>query len=360
MAAGIVTAIESFWYRGPASWPRRILAAPLLLASWVFAAVAVVRRAAYRVGLLRRARVPARVISVGNLVVGGAGKTPVVIYLAQKLTERGVKVAVLSRGYGGRVGKGPCLVSRGGGPLVGAEVAGDEPVLIARRCPGVGVVVARRRDVAARMALSELSAQVLILDDGFQHLRLARDLDLVVVDAERGFGNGWTLPYGPLREPTWALRKADLVWLSRSDTPSVQANALAERARRRGQRIVRSAYRVAEVIDLETRGAMGKNALKGARVVMLAAIARPDSFRAQLLRAGATVVGENVFPDHHPFRPEEIAETESMARSAKADVVVTTEKDAARIPSPPPGWLAVQLGVEVLDGEADLADVLWP
>jgi tetraacyldisaccharide 4'-kinase len=354
------SALTAHWYRERASWLRRIVLAPLWLTSWIFATIAVTRRASYRIGIVRRAKVPSRVISVGNLVVGGAGKTPVVVYLAHKLVERGVKVAVLSRGYGGKAGPGPCLVSRGGGPLVDSNIAGDEPVMIARSCPGVGVVVAKRRDVAARYAIKELSAQALLLDDGFQHLRLARDLDVVVVDSERVFGNGRTLPYGPLREPAWALRNAHVVWLSRYDDASPRAEAVAERARRRGQRVVRSAYRVTEVIDLLTGGHMGKNALKGAKVHMLAAIARPESFRIQLKRSGAILTGESVFPDHHPFRPEELAQVEANARKQKADVVVTTEKDAAKITSAPPGWLAVQLGVEVLDGGAELAAALWP
>jgi tetraacyldisaccharide 4'-kinase len=356
----VASVIVRLWYREPLPRFQRVLLAPLWVASWIFGAVSVLRTLAYRGGLLRRTRVPARVISVGNLVAGGAGKTPVVIYLAQRMIERGVRAAVLSRGYGGNAGKGPCLVSRGSGPLVAAAVGGDEPVLIARRCRGVGVVVAKRRDDAARFALSELSPQVLLLDDGFQHHRLARDLEIVVVDAEKVFGNGHMLPYGPLREPRWALSRADVLWFSRCDDASPIALDVAEKARRNGKRVVRSTYRVSEVVELQSGGLMGSTALKGAKVLMLAGVARPDSFRNQLVRAGASVVGESVFPDHHRFSPEEVDQVEALRRKLEAAVVVTTEKDAARLEAPPPGWLAVQLGVHVVEGEAELAGALFP
>ncbi len=349
------SAILRWWYRPNLSAGARLLLFPLQIASWIVAAVAWCKRAGYRRSLLRRTRANARVISVGNLVAGGTGKTPIVMLLARELQRRGMRVAVVSRGYGGRAKRYPLVVSRGDGVLAGAAEAGDEPVLVATRCPGVSVVVAPNRADAARLAAEKLGAVVLLLDDGFQHQSLARDLDLVVVDAERVFGNGAVLPLGPLREPKGALAHAHAVWFSRGDAMSERARRLEAIARSRGQLVVKSDYRIADVVEISSKGSMGRDALSGAKVFLLSAIALPESFRTVAQKAGAVIAGERAFPDHHAFRRDEIDEVDRQARAAGAAVVVTTEKDAVKIAGARPSWLAVALEVEITEG----GEALW-
>ncbi len=207
---------NELWYGSGQSLGHRLARGPLWAASAVFGAAVAARNRLYDSGALRSVRVEGLiVVSVGNLNVGGAGKTPAVIHLANAAVAEGRKVAVLSRGYG-RASDAE-LVFRGDGPT--ADEAGDEPVLIASRCPSVHVLVGPDRARLAARAREELGVDLVFLDDGMQHRHLARDAEVVVVDEAAGFGNGRLLPCGPLREPLSALERASLVWLKASDAP---------------------------------------------------------------------------------------------------------------------------------------------
>ncbi len=340
----------------------RLLLSPLWLLSLVFGLVVARRRAAWRRKALA---VDARVISVGNLTVGGAGKTPVTIEVARRLAARGERVAILSRGYG-RESEGEVVVSDGERVLVDARTGGDEPVLIARSCPGSPVLVGPDRAKLARTAVERFGARTLVLDDGFQHLRLARDLDLVVVDGSNPFGNGHLMPRGPLREPKGALAHSGLVWLSKVDQASPESiERLAEEVRRlTGAEPVRSAYRVADVRRLEASGAsvsLGSEALRGRRVHLLAAIARPESFVQTVESLGAEIAGAALLPDHAFLDERELAEAAAAAKRTGAEAIVMTEKDAARF-SPPQAaelpFLVVRVELAILAGEDRLAEAL--
>jgi len=199
-------------------WRRResflgaLWLSPLIPLAWLYALGARLHRMAYRVGLLRAVHLPVRVVSVGNLSVGGSGKTPLAAWLARELHARGVKVALLSRGVGGRRSDQVNVVSDGSRIWLGPSDVGDEPVLLAQEVPGVPVLAGRNRAALALRASSTLGVELVLLDDGFQHHRVARDLDLVCIEAGLGLGNGWTLPRGPLREPTRVLFGAD-AWI---------------------------------------------------------------------------------------------------------------------------------------------------
>src|SRR4051812_63632 len=209
-------ALERIWYQDQMSLAARALAIPEL----AFRAAASVRNALYDRGALRSVRAGnARVISVGNLTVGGSGKTPAVIHLATLLSGAGRRVFVLSRGYGRR-SRTPVIFRASDAPSW--EDAGDEPLLIARRCPDVTLMVGADRAALALEAVRR-GAEVILLDDGFQHRRLHRDLDLLVVDGAVGFGNGRLLPRGPLREPLSSLRRAGLIWLVEPTKPADQS-----------------------------------------------------------------------------------------------------------------------------------------
>jgi tetraacyldisaccharide 4'-kinase len=339
----VSVAWERVWYpREPEPALRQLALAPLAAASWAFGAAVRVRNALYDRGTLQATRIEGvRVVSVGNLTVGGAGKTPAVMYLARRWSGLGRKVAVLSRGYGRRTSL-PLRVR----PETTVADAGDEPVLIARRCPDVAVWVGADRAVIAQRAREE-GASLLLLDDGMQHRGLARDAEIVVVDAAVTFGNGWLLPRGPLREPLAGLRRAHLVWrfgdadrgtLACWDVPTVQARTFA----------------------VSVRDAMGNTQplswLSGRRVLLLSGIARPERFRRTAEAAGAQVVADQVFADHHTFGVAELDRIGQRARTLGVPVV-TTEKDQVRLPS---GFAAhaVQLDVELASGAEGLDALL--
>ncbi len=346
--------LERLWYPLPPEeeghmLPLTLARVPLGLAALGFGAGVSLRNALYDRGLLRTERVPGvRVISVGNLNVGGAGKTQVVIHLLRELVGRGVRAAVLSRGYGRRSTQ-PISFSGSDDRLPPAAETGDEPLLIAHRCPQVRVHVGADRVVLARRAAAE-GAQVLVLDDGMQHRRLARDEDLVVLDEAVGLGNGALLPAGPLREPVSSLRRTSFLWLRASEgrpprTPLLPADVPTVRARHAPSELLLPDGRLAP-----------PDALKSRRVHLLSALARPGSFRRTALSMGAEITGETVRPDHHAWRPEELHAALLAARAEQA-IVLTTEKDRVKLPADADVW-TVRLGVEILSGHAHLERLL--
>jgi tetraacyldisaccharide 4'-kinase len=309
-----------------------------------FGAIASLRVAAYRRGLLPRARLAGPVVSVGNLGMGGSGKTPVVARVAEILRDAGEPVAVLSRGYGGRFRGEALVVSDGTAILAGAAEAGDEPVMLARALPGVVVAVGPRRDRVGRAVEVLFGRRVHVLDDGFQHLRLERDLDLVCLDV-RDLEDR-PLPAGRLRERPSALDRADLVLLTRLEAASEEELRALE-ARLSPERTHRVARRVAG-----WRSPGGAPAAPPAPAFLLAAIARPERFERDVAQCGVPVAGRAFFRDHHRFRPEELARVSAEARAAGATAIATTAKDAVRLEGAP----ALGLPLVVLAIAADVVD----
>jgi len=364
-----VSLSEDIWWSREESALRRAALAPLALAEGLFRAGSAARTALYGAGLLRSARVGAPVVSVGNLVVGGSGKTPAVLEVARRLLARGRRVALLSRGYGASRTDARRVSGRGG-LLLGAAEAGDEPTLLARRLPGVPVLCGPRRADLARLALAD-GADALVLDDGFQHRALARDLDLVVLDAGNPVGNGRLLPRGPNREGLRALSRAGLAWLSRADQAAPadleRLRALALGAT--GRAPVESRHAVSDVLDGQLTRSFGREALAGRRVLLLAGIGRPEGFRRTVAGLAAQVAAARLFRDHHAFADAELDEAFGAARAAGCDAVVTTEKDAVRLS---PRWAAepllrvVVIDAVVLRGAEELEEALegalaaWP
>jgi tetraacyldisaccharide 4'-kinase len=347
--------------RAPRAWSgeggpaARLLAPPLRAAEALFRAGVAVRGALYEAGVLRAARAGAPVVSIGNVAVGGAGKTPAAIAVAGRLLARGRAVALLSRGYGAVRGDAR-VVSDGARVLLGADEAGDEPFLAARRLPALRVLCGPSRAELARIAVEALAANALLLDDGFQHRALARDLDVVVLDASDPFGNGRLLPAGPNREPRSALRRAGLVWLSRVDqAPRAAVEALRALAvEATGAPPVESRHAPVDVLDGALLRSFGVGALRGRRVLLLAGVARPEGFRGTLAMMGAEVASERTFPDHHRFSPAEIEEVLRAAERDRCEVVATTEKDAVRLPpsaARDPRLRVVRIEAEVVAGE---------
>jgi tetraacyldisaccharide 4'-kinase len=335
-------AVEALWWRRDEPPLARALLSPLSVLALGYRACAALARA--RASPVR-AQVP--VISVGNLCAGGAGKTPVALALCERLLARGLRPALLSRGHGGS-GGGVRIVSEGRGALLPASVAGDEPVLVAERCPGLLVLSGRRRADLAALAVRR-GAQVLVLDDGLQHHALSRDLDVVVVDAQNPLGNGAFLPRGPLREGASAFARLGprgLLWLTGAEglRPDPQREALAAQARVAGMHgPVES--------TVEPRAAVRR----GEKVFLLAGIARPERFARTVRSLGAEVVGHAFFADHHRFSVRELRGVQARALALGAERLLTTEKDLARLaPAQRAGLTALPVDLRILRGEEAL------
>ena len=301
----------------------------------LFGAAARLRLAAYRRGVLRRRRLAGPVVSVGNLSVGGSGKTPLVRRVAEMLRDEGRSVAVLSRGYGGSFRGEALVVSDGDEVLAGWAEAGDEPVMLARSLPGVVVAVGPRRDVVGRVVEARFGPRVHVLDDGFQHLRLERDLDLVCLDV-RDLDDR-PLPAGRLREGPEALDRADVVLLTRLEAATEDELQVLE-TRLGPERTFRVSR---HVVGWRTLG--GVEAAAPARAFLFAGIARPERFEADAASAGAEVVGHSFFTDHHRYHPKEIETLVARARAEGAEALATTAKDAVRLEGVVPGTAALPI-----------------
>jgi len=315
--------IERIWYSETPSPVERLSAMALTPLSW-----------AYRLGLAMRTgsgapqKVERPVISVGNLTVGGNGKTPLVIELVAMLERGGKRVAVVSRGYG-RSSRGLLVVGELSEESRTAAMAGDEPLLIARRCPQAGVVVGEDRVAAARLAIERCDPDIIVCDDAFQHRRLHRDLNLCAIHADRGFGNGHLLPRGPLREPLTALGRADMLIFTYSGGKDVN-----ELRSRHGL----PSNMAACACDFTAAGFSKGPGLsetehpKDAPVFIVCAVGAPEGFLRTCKQAGLNLAGSLAFPDHHRFESRDIKRIESACKRLAVETVVCTEKDLVRLP----------------------------
>jgi len=327
-----------------AAWRRLLLPLTPLYRGAVRA-----RIAAYGRGWLPSSRLPAPVVSVGNLTFGGTGKTPTVIALVRDLVRRGRHPAVLTRGYG-RTGTAP-IVLIGPAPAASVEAAGDEPLELAHRLPGVPIVVDADRVRGGIDALTR-GADVLVLDDGYQHLKLERDLNLALVDAGDPWGGGRMAPGGRLREPIDGLARADAVLVTKvPPDPTTVLDGIRRTVAGIAPDLPVFAARL-EPTAIRRSGQTARPAvLAGTRVLAVAALGRPEGFAELLRGAGARVVETRWFPDHHPFTQNEIDEALGRAGDLEA-VVATTAKDAVKMPRDAAVWV-VETSMVPLSGSWD-------
>jgi tetraacyldisaccharide 4'-kinase len=287
------------------------------------------RLSLYRQGLIKSTTLPGRVVSIGNVTVGGTGKTPAVIMIAERAMAWGRRVCILTRGYGGRKkGRMPLVVSDTTGVLARPEEAGDEAFLMAKRLPGVPILASPYRVKAGLEAFRRWGCDLFILDDGFQHMSLKRDADIVLLDHESPFGNGLLLPLGPLREPKSSLMRADAIIITRAGDgipESLRYLALDKRP-------VFTAEHVVRRIVIPAGGkSLPIECVRGRKVLGFAGIGKPSSFNLTLDAIGAEVLAFEAFPDHHPYGPSDIRRLVSLGLERGVELALTTEKDWVRL-----------------------------
>lgn len=317
--------------------------------SWLFKLVVLARLYLFHSGIAKQARLGTLVVSVGNITVGGTGKTPVVELLARTLTERGRKVAILTRGYkseelttpqhwtdknGHPVSGLPKIASDGTTRYLSPLYSGDEPFMLAKNLDGVAVLVDKNRIKSGIFAIEQLGCDTLLLDDGMQYLKLAHELDIVLVDCEAPFGTGAMLPRGTMREPRSSLSRASYIILTKSGGRA--QDELISKIRRynpvadiivsnHGPKYLENVF-TGERLPLET--------LQDKWVACLSGIARPESFENSIKALGAKVEICRRFPDHHWFDQSELEEFYDRCGERAMDMIITTEKDAVRLEQP--------------------------
>jgi tetraacyldisaccharide 4'-kinase len=346
--------VPRLWEGEAIGW--RALRGLLVPASALYGAVVVARNAAYRAGLLRAGTVAARTVSVGNVRVGGTGKTPLTRWLAQQAAARGVAVAIVSRGYGGTT-RAAHVVGDGGRVASDVAASGDEAVMLARTA-GVPVVAGRDRVAAATLAVETFGSRLLLCDDAFQHRRLRRDVDVVLIDGDEPGGLGRLLPAGPLREPLAGLARAHVLVVCERNAPAGAA-ARAVRPPARGGVTVHARFAPAALVRAPQWREDALAVLAGRRVLAVSGVARPAPFYGYLREWGTVLVHVLEYPDHHAY---EQSDWQEIAHAAKdVDLVVTTEKDLVkleRFPFERDKLVALRIGVTIDDADALLRAVL--
>lgn len=320
--------------------------------SGIYRAGVAFRLRRYRRGSAEQQYLGTQVISIGNLTVGGTGKTPVVELFARTLRERGRQPAILSRGYKSKklaeaqkwtnratgepipADEMPKVVSSGGKPLLNVTNAGDEPWMLAKNLPGVSVVVDKNRVKGGAFAVRELESDILILDDGLQYLHLAHSTDVVLVDQSAPFGTGQMLPRGTLREPARNLRRADYIFITKCDGSSNEELIRKMRKYNRHAEIIECTHGPQHLENLFTGERVPLDFLDQKYAAAISGIAVPESFEKILKNLGANVEFHRVFSDHHSFNQKEIDRFMNRCMQRDIEMIVTTEKDAVRFMKP--------------------------
>jgi tetraacyldisaccharide 4'-kinase len=320
----------------------------------------------FDLGLIRPERLPCRVLAVGNITVGGTGKTTTVRWLTRRLQEWGLQPAVLSYGYRAGGGKAPdgdgIIVAGPEGIREPVSVSGDEPQILARSLPGVPLLIGRRRKLTGRRACAEFHPDVCVLDDAFQYWRLEKDVELVLLNGTNPFGYDHLLPRGMLREPLSGLRRAHGAIITHAAWMTAEERGALEKrlARLHPTLVVAEARHVpVRLRDHATGAVLPLETVRGGRWVALSALGQPESFERTLAELGADSVQPARFPDHHAYHAGDLERVAAAAH--EADGVVTTEKDAVKIPSE---WLTgtrclvLEIDLQFLRGQAELEQLL--
>lgn len=320
----------SEWLWRDGDWFHNGIRLPFTMLSWMYGALCRFRIFLYEAGILPKKRVDCPVVSIGNITTGGTGKTPLTIYLAEKWQERGKTVGIVSRGYRRETKTSVVLVSDGSKLLESARSVGDEPRLMAERLKGVPIIVAADRYEGCRWLISRFHVDLILLDDGFQHIRLDRDLNLLLIDVTNPFGNGRLLPRGSLREPVSEIRRADCVIFTRTDREEDMAD-LSNLIKRFERPFLKSRFQASELIDFKSGLVHPLSDLKGQLILAVCGIGNPKAFLKQLSVLGAKIQDAIIFQDHHDYKPSDIHTIGERAEAIHIARIVTTEKDAVKM-----------------------------
>ena len=358
---GIYNFFRQLLFRKEISRWLSLILLPLLPFSLIYRFILQVRSLFYRVGVFPTKKLDCPTISVGNITLGGSGKTPMVAYLADALRDKGFNVAVLSRGYKRKNPDRLALVSDGKEVILGVEEAGDEPYLLARKLNGIPVIVGKDRHKSGLLARNNFSVDGVVLDDGFAYLGLERDLDIILIDGEIGFGSKELLPRGILREPLKALTRAGLFVINRAeDTREIEKFL---RRYNPASPVFRSRFTFDKFININSGEEVERERVKEGKLLAFCGTANPGSFRRSLQELELNIAEFIEFPDHWYYRQSDLERMAKTAQGLGVDYIVTTEKDGVklegRIGEGAPPWLMLLIKISVDDGDSFL-DYLTP
>ncbi|MFW6147352.1 MAG: tetraacyldisaccharide 4'-kinase [Thermodesulfobacteriota bacterium] len=331
--------------------------------SLIYSAGVRLRLMAYRKGLLKAKSLPAFVVSVGNITAGGTGKTPFVAMLGDWASRREYSTAILSLGYKRKKsGRESVVVSDGKGNISSVYDAGDEPILLARKLPSTPVLISKDRYAIGEMAIRRFASELLLLDDGYQYLALKRDLNVLLIDTKRQFGNTSLLPLGPLREPFEGIKRADLIVLTRCSN-NYREDELKEFLNKivPTKPVVHSRHLPDKLLFPRTGEAHPPQILQEKHVMAFAGIANTDDFLEMITGLGAHVVGFKEYPDHYAYGASDFEELASWSKRSEVDFLLTTEKDWVRIDETVGAHLNIgvlAITMELLEGDRGLFDII--
>jgi len=320
---------------------RRLIMTVFYVFSLIYGQLVNLKLSMYHIGWFKKERLTCFVISLGNVTVGGTGKTPTAQHLAREIRDMGYRVAILNRGYRAKWRGAVGIVSDGHALKMDAETAGDEAFMLAKHLPNVPVLIGPERAVTGRYAIEHFGAQVAILDDGYQHWQLERDMDILLVDAVNVFGNGYLLPRGTLREPLSHIDRADVCLMTKVDQAASGAiEYIWETFRSYNQDglILESIHQPRQFVRLAdwyediAAGGVPVTELKGKKVLAVSAIGNPASFEQTLADLGIEIVESMRYPDHHDYGEKDMAEVLYRAETLGVEAIIITEKDAVKVP----------------------------
>lgn len=337
----------------------------LLPWSWLYGVIVRIRNYCYDIGLFNQKKLPCAVISIGNIVVGGTGKTPTVTTIAKLIHSSGLKTSVLLRGYKRKKGEEIVIVSDGKDILCSRDESGDEANMLSHQLSDIPIIVGKNRYHAGETAINKFSSEVLILDDGFQHRQLERNLNILTIDTTQPYGTGALLPIGTLREPMSSIKRADIIILTRTDATGNDITEIRTQLDRLAPNtpILESIHKPTSLYRLNSKDNQTKNPLnelKNRRLLAVCAIGNPNAFVTTLEHQDPKSIDLVAFPDHHVYSESDIQHIKRQMAQCNAEWIITTQKDEQKLADHNTDLPIFVLAIELVitEGEKILLDKL--